>query len=252
VSSELAAGCSKRPMRFAIQVISSHAVFSNFVLEALVQDPLLRRQISVRTSSKDAAKPSEKSIFLLDLCCPGPQPGPLCQLLRRKHPSSKFVCLIAPEQAQQEYMLGLFFAGVEGIVCLRQGWASKLRNAVRKVLRGQLCIPAVVLQKYARETNLLLEADDQLNKVLTAREVQVAHLALRQFSTRSIAGELGISERTVKFHVANIFLKTGARNRRQLVTVVSIQKRNVYSGSPVETPMTSGAAAPNRALCAFD
>jgi len=237
-------------MRFVIQVISSHAVFSNFVLDALVQDPSLRRQISVRNSSKNAVKPSEKPLFLLDLCCPGPQPGPLCQLLRRKHPSSKFVCLIAPDQAQHDYMLGLFFAGAEGIVCLRQGWASKLRNAVRKVLRGQLCIPAIVLQKYAKETNSLLEADDQLNKVLTAREVQVAHLALRQFSTRAIAGELGISERTVKFHVANIFLKTGARNRRQLVTVVSIKKRNVHSGAPVEIPAPSTTPAPSRALCA--
>lgn len=237
-------------MRFAIQVISSHAVFSNFILEALVEDPLLRGQISIRTSSKNAVKPSEKSLFLLDLCCPGPQPGPLCQLLRRKHPCSKFVCLIAPEQAKQEYMLSLFFAGAEGIVCLRQGWASKLRNAVRKVLRGQLCIPAVVLQQYAKETNSLLEADDQLNKILTAREVQVAHLALRQFSTRAIAGELGISERTVKFHVANIFLKTGARNRRQLVTVISMQKGNAHSGPPVEMPMISSTPAPNRALCA--
>lgn len=237
-------------MRFAIQVISSHAVFSNFVLEALVQDPLLRRQISVRTYPKELAKPSEKSVFLLDLCCPGPQPSALCQLLRRKHPSSKFVCLIAPEQAQQEYMLGLFFAGAEGIVCLNQGWASKLRNAVRKVLRGQLCIPAVVLQKYAKETNLLLEANDQLNKVLTAREVQVAHLALRQFSTRAIAGELGISQRTVKFHVANIFLKTGARNRRQLVTVVSTQKRSVHSTPPLETHLMSSATTTNRAMSA--
>ena len=91
-------------MRFVIQVISSHAVFSNFVLDALVQDPSLRRQISVRNSSKNAVKPSEKPLFLLDLCCPGPQPGPLCQLLRRKHPSSKFVCLIAPDQGGARLM----------------------------------------------------------------------------------------------------------------------------------------------------
>jgi len=71
----------------------------------------------------------------------------------------------------------------------------------------------------------LVEADSGLNKLLTAREVQGAHLTLRQFSTRAIAVELGISERTVKFHLANIFLKTGARNRRQLITIVSLHKR---------------------------
>ena len=239
-------------MRFAVQVISSHAVFSTFVREALAEDPLLRRQISVRRSSRATANHRETSVFLLDLCCPGPQPSLLCQLLRRKHPSSKFVCLIAPEQAEQEYMLSLFFAGAEGIVCLRQGWAGKLRRAVRKVLSGQLSIPPVVLQKYARETSSLLEADNRLNKVLTAREMQVAHLAMRQFSTRAIAGELGISERTVKFHVANIFLKTGARNRRQLVTIVDIHKPNGngHSGPPGERPVVSHAVPLGSAVSA--
>jgi len=83
--------------------------------------------------------------------------------------------------------------------------------------------------KYAKETSSLFEADNGLNKLLTAREVQVAHLAMRQFSTRAIAGELGISEQTVKFHVANIFQKTGARNRRQLITIVSLHKRRSSS-----------------------
>jgi len=160
------------------------------------------------------------------------------------------VCLIPPEQAHQEYMLSLFFAGAEGIVCLRQGWAGRLRHAVRKVMSGHLCIPPVVLQKYARETNSLLEADTQLNKLLTAREVQVAHLAMRQFSTRAIAGELGISERTVKFHVANIFLKTGARNRRQLVTIASTYKRNGDAGFASETPTASRAVSAGLALSA--
>ncbi len=255
----LAAGSTQRPMRFVVQVISSHAVFATSILETLVQDPSLRRQVSIRPATWATAGDSrEPAVFLLDLCCPGPQPSLLCQLLRRKHPSSKFVCLISPEQAQEEYMLNLFFAGVEGIVCLRQRWAGELRRVVRNVLNGQLCIPPLVLQKYAKETNSLLEADSSLNKLLTAREVQVAHLALRQFSTRAIAGELGISERTVKFHVANIFLKTGARNRHQLVAIISLHKRKTDSASPNEPlilPRGTPANSPERrafAACASD
>ena len=246
-------------MRFVVQVISSHAVFATSILETLVQDPSLRRQVSIRPSTWATARDSrEPTVFLLDLCCPGPQPSLLCQSLRRKHPSSKFVCLISPEQAQEEYMLNLFFCGVEGIVCLRQRWAGELRRAVRSVLSGQLCIPLLVLQKYAKETHSLLEADNGLNRLLTAREVQVAHLALRQFSTRAIASELGISERTVKFHVANIFLKTGARNRRQLVAIISMHKRKSDSISPNEPltlPRGTPASAPERrafAACASD
>jgi two-component system nitrate/nitrite response regulator NarL len=234
-------------MRFVVQVVSSHAVFASSVSEALIQEPSLRRQASIRSHYVGAAEPAGlPTLFLLDLCCPGPHPGTLCGLLRRKYPGCKFVCLISPDQAQDEYMLNLFFSGVEGIVCLRQPWLAELRRVVRNVLDGQLCIPPLVLQNYARETNSLLEAENALNKLLTAREVQVAHLALRQFSTRAIAGELGISERTVKFHIANIFLKTGARNRRQLMAIVSRNKRETdvaAANPPLVLPRETRAAA---------
>lgn len=147
-------------------------------------------------------------------------------------------------------MLSLFFAGAEGIVCLRRGWAIKLRRAVRKVLGGKLFIPTVVLQKYAKETSSLMAADTELNKLLTAREVQVAHLAMRQFSSRAIASELGISERTVKFHVANIFLKTGARNRRQLLSVVQAHKRIGAISPPTEISVVPRPVAISSTLAA--
>lgn len=231
-------------MRCVIQVISSHSVFANSLLEALVHDSFLRRHVSIRVQYGEGAQTLRGPVlFLLDLCGPGPQPAALCGLLRRKYAGCKFVCLISPGQAQEDYMLNLFFAGVEGIVCLRGRWPAELRRAVRDVVNGQLCIPPVVLQKYARETNSLFEADSGLNKLLTAREVQVAHLALRQFPTRAIAGELNISERTVKFHVANIFLKTGARNRRQLMAIMSLQNRKKSAAAttrplvlPTQTP----------------
>ena len=214
-------------MRFTVQVISSHAVFAASVKAAILQDVSLRRQISIRMTYWDAVCDSRvPALFVLDLCCPGPQPYALCKVLRLKYPACKFVCLISPEQEQDEYMLNLFFAGVEGIVCLKRGWRPELRQGVRNVMGGQLCVPAVVLQRYAKETKWLLEANNGLNRLLTAREVQVAHLALRQFSTRAIASELGISPRTVKFHVANIFLKTGARSCRQLATTGSLRSRN--------------------------
>jgi DNA-binding NarL/FixJ family response regulator len=204
-----------------VQVISSHAVFAAAVAAALAHDSFLRRRVSVGVGSAvDPAKYRQPALFVIDLCCPGPQPSALCRLLRGKYPVCKFVCLISPEQAREDFMLGLFFAGVEGIVCLRQRWGSELRRAARNVLGGQLCIPAIVLRKFAAETGGVLQANNGLNKMLTAREIQIAHLTLRQFSTIAIAGELGISKRTVKFHLANIFLKTGVRNRSQLNSIV--------------------------------
>jgi DNA-binding NarL/FixJ family response regulator len=55
---------------------------------------------------------------------------------------------------------------------------------------------------------------------LTDREQEVLELLASGLSNRSIAERLGISERTVKAHVSNLFDKHGVRNRTELVSQV--------------------------------
>ena len=52
---------------------------------------------------------------------------------------------------------------------------------------------------------------------LTAREVQVARCLWRGYSNREIAQHLGISEATVKRHLANVYEKTGLHSRTKLM-----------------------------------
>jgi len=52
---------------------------------------------------------------------------------------------------------------------------------------------------------------------LTPREVQVIELMAEGLSNKAIASRLGISDQTVKFHVAAIAGKLGARNRTDAV-----------------------------------
>lgn len=52
---------------------------------------------------------------------------------------------------------------------------------------------------------------------LTRREVEVANLVMRGCTNNEISEELFISFHTVKTHLMNIFAKTGARNRTELI-----------------------------------
>jgi DNA-binding NarL/FixJ family response regulator len=52
---------------------------------------------------------------------------------------------------------------------------------------------------------------------LTAREVQVLELLAEGLPNKAIAARLGISDQTVKFHVAAISGKLGAANRTEAV-----------------------------------
>lgn len=51
------------------------------------------------------------------------------------------------------------------------------------------------------------------------REIQVLHLVAHGLSNRTIAERLFISEATVKFHLHNINLKTGAHSRTQAIAI---------------------------------
>ena len=52
---------------------------------------------------------------------------------------------------------------------------------------------------------------------LSKRELQVAHKIMEGRSNKVIASELFISERTVKFHCANIYRKLDIHNRTSLM-----------------------------------
>lgn len=59
--------------------------------------------------------------------------------------------------------------------------------------------------------------DPPLLEALTDREAQVLELLAEGLSNKAIAVRLGISDQTIKFHVASIAGKLGARNRTEAV-----------------------------------
>ena len=49
--------------------------------------------------------------------------------------------------------------------------------------------------------------------ILTAREKRVFELLIDNMSTKGIASELGISEKTVRNHISNVMQKLGVNGR---------------------------------------
>jgi NarL family two-component system response regulator YdfI len=112
-----------------------------------------------------------------------------------------------------------------------------LRAGVKAVLPSGLAGPEIVTAVEAAavglvvldetEIEMLLRAPRTLSsgssetvvEPLTPREIEVLRLLAAGLGNKEIASRLGISEHTVKFHVASIMGKLGAASRTEAVTL---------------------------------
>ena len=64
-------------------------------------------------------------------------------------------------------------------------------------------------------------------EILTTREMEVFSLLVKNYTTKEISNELGISEKTVRNHISNAMQKLGVKGRAQ--AVIELIKLNVIS-----------------------
>ena len=57
------------------------------------------------------------------------------------------------------------------------------------------------------------ERDELIKGILTLREREVFELLIKNYSTKEIADELKISEKTVRNHISNTMQKLGVKGR---------------------------------------
>jgi DNA-binding NarL/FixJ family response regulator len=87
--------------------------------------------------------------------------------------------------------------------------AEELLHAIRTCVAGGIVFGRGIEPPFARGS-----ADAP-----TARESEVLELLANGHSNAQIAARLGISERTVKFHITSLFARLGAKRRTEAVAI---------------------------------
>jgi len=108
--------------------------------------------------------------------------------------------------------------GARGLV-LKADNPQKLFAAIRAVADGELAfsdeIARTVLDAMVSNQPTAPSSMTRLSE----RERQISYMVARGMKNRDIAGELSISENTVKRHLQSIFSKTGSRDRLELAVL---------------------------------
>lgn len=201
-----------------VQVLSAHPLLIRAVEKVIAQakDFCAHRLPSAATEAEALSAGDSPRLFLLDGCSLQGDLGRLAQRCRERAPGSKFLALLAPENSSTDEMLRLFFWGIDGFVELHRRWETELPAAMRQIVGGQVWLPRGVMVGYIAHMRSLLDAQLLPGHSLTAREGQVLRLLMRRLANKEISVALGISERTVKFHVSNILSKLQLQDRRGL------------------------------------
>jgi DNA-binding NarL/FixJ family response regulator len=122
--------------------------------------------------------------------------------------------LLLSTQNREEYLYETLRAGADGYI-LKDIAPDELAQAVRTVARGEILIQpqlaSKLLSRFGARGNTPYES-------LTTREMEVLRLLARGMRNKEIAARLFVSERTVNFHLANIYQKLNVSGRTEALS----------------------------------
>lgn len=176
----------------------------------------LDRMVATHADSLDLA--------LVDITMPGTQGHQHVSRLRTQAPALPVIVLSGSEDG--DLMRSLMEIGVLGFIPKAYS-PEVMLSAIRLVLAGGIYIPPLLLANAQAQgwqpTEMAAppvepaRGIEALSKLLTERQIDVMRLLSQGKPNKLIARDLGISEGTVKIHLAAIFRALNVRNRVEAV-----------------------------------
>ena len=154
-------------------------------------------------------------VVLMDLRMPSMDGLTAIEKLRAEQ--SKIAVVILTTFNEDELMFRGLRAGARGYL-LKDTDRATLFNTIRAAARGETLLKPEIMTRVLSQANVpKRESKESVN--LTDRELEVLAAVARGERSKEIAAQLGISERTVKAHLASIYDKLGVDSRAAAIAV---------------------------------
>ncbi len=151
-------------------------------------------------------------VVLMDLRMPVMGGLEAIEILRRRCPAVAVVILTTYNE--DELLVRGLRAGARGYL-LKDTGRQALFDTIRAAARGETLLRPEVVERLlsAAQATAKPEAPRQDDAGLTEREMEVLRAVAQGERSKEIAYKLGITERTVKAHLASIYNKLGVDSR---------------------------------------
>ena len=213
-------GLQPRP-RLGVAIASEPVLFGDVLSGLLNTDPALKL-VGRAHNEGDITRllrREKPQALLFDYEALGPNGEQIISRLRRAAPATRILVLAA--RSSSERVGRVLRAGASGLVGKNLTF-DMLMRAIHAVARGEVWADRrATAQVLEHLTTRLPGVEDQL----TPRELQIVEGVGRGLRNKEIASRLGISQKTVKSHLNNIFRKLRLDGRVSLALLA--QERGV-------------------------
>ncbi len=206
--------------RIRVMICDDHALFRRGLIMVLEAEDDIEVVAEAEDGEDAVVKVAEfvPDVVLMDVRMPGVDGIEATRRIADEVPTAKILMLTVSDEEADLYEA--IKAGATGYL-LKEISIEEVASAVRGVVAGQSLISPSMASKLLTEfTNLAKRADERSTLPtprLTERELEVLRLVAQGKSNREIAGDLYISENTVKNHVRNILEKLHLHTRMEAV-----------------------------------
>jgi DNA-binding NarL/FixJ family response regulator len=196
-----------------------HAVVRKGIREFLEEAPDITVVAEATNGREALAAVAEHGpdVAVLDIQMPDVSGIQATRRIKAQYPHIAVLILTAYDD--DPYVFALIQAGASGYV-LKTADPDALVDAVRAVARGDSALDPAVARKVVQRLasgHPTPASEGEMIESLTEREVEVLRLVGRGLTNQGIGAELGISDRTVQGHLANIYGKLGVSTRTEAV-----------------------------------
>ena len=200
-------------------IVDDEASLRDFLTIVFEEEQYLVESAPSLAAARVAIQKNEPDLVLCDLMLPDGSGIEACREIRGARPETRVIMLTS--YPDEEAVLSAIIAGASGYL-LKQIRGRDLVTALESVGRGESLLDPAVTERVLQRVRAAAAgtANDELSE-LTSQERKILLLVAEGKTNKEIAGEVFLSDKTVKNYVSSILSKLNLQRRTQAAAFVA-------------------------------
>ena len=216
--------------KVSVMLVDDHEVVRTGLRTLLERRPGLAVVAEAGTVAEAiaAAHQSHPDVIVMDIRLPDGNGIEACREIRADLPGTRVLMLTS--YADDEAVYGSIMAGASGYL-LKQTRGQSLSEAIEKVARGESLLDPSVTDKVLERMRALARGEGDELASLSEQEKRILALIAEGKTNKEIAGEIYLSDKTVKNYVSSILSKLNLRRRSEAAAFIAERRTKQFEDS---------------------